>query len=153
MRGLVIGLTTLAILAGCSSSQDEASSPSNAAARETASNDGVGQVAAAGPPATAGLPEGYQARGQEPGWVLVIDRGRIAYAGDYGGKRISVTLPVPSARPDGITYATPQLTLRVHYRRCNDVMSGLGFEHEVEVVAAGEKLSGCGGERRPAWDL
>jgi uncharacterized membrane protein len=153
MRGLPIGLLLLAILAGCSSGGSGAPKASNTAAEESAPDGIVGRVAAAGPTAAAGLPEGYQARGQEPGWVLVIDDGQISYAGDYGGKRISVDLPVPTAQPDGLIYASPQLTVRVRYQRCNDVMSGQGFEHEVEVTVGGEKHSGCGGERRPNWDL
>lgn len=165
MRAWAIAAMALAGLAGCSSNDSEAPSGADRAAGgdspvatrvESAAlpaDDHAGEVMDAGPTASAGLPPGYQARGQEPGWLLVIDNGRIDYAGSYGDKRISVDLPVPAARPDGLVYATPQLTLRVHYRRCNDVMSGQGFEHEVEVTAAGETHGGCGGERRPDWDL
>ncbi len=147
MRREQVWLISLAILAGCSAGDNQATS------WNAAEDDTAGEVMAAGPPASAGLPEGYQARGQEPGWVLVIDGGRLDYANIDGSKPISVPLPRPTAQPDGLTYATAQLTLRVHYRRCNDVMTGEAFEHEVEVTAAGEKHGGCGGERRPAWDL
>jgi uncharacterized membrane protein len=145
MRGLTIGLMSLAALAGCSPGGDQARGSSHGAA---------GEVAAAGPTSGAGLPPGYQARGQEPGWALAIgeDR-RIDYADADGRKHVSVDLPAPIAQPDGMTYATPQLVLRVHYRRCNDVMSGQGFEHEVEVTIAGKTRHGCGGEHRPDWDL
>jgi uncharacterized membrane protein len=149
MRGLSFRLVWLAILSGCSG-ETQSSDPSAAAPAE----DHAGQVMAAGPPATAGLPAGYQARGQEPGWLLEIDdNGRIDYAGSYGDKRISVPLPAPTAQPDGLSYATPRLTLRVRYHRCNDVMSGQGFAHEVEVTTGGETHQGCGGDRRPEWDL
>lgn len=38
------------------------------------------------------------------------------------------------------------------YARCNDGMSGRGFEHQVMVTADGETVKGCGGERRTEWD-
>jgi uncharacterized membrane protein len=120
---------------------------------DASAEDHAGTVMDAGPTATAGLPDGYQARGQEPGWLLTIEGGRIDYAGSYGKTRIRVDLPPPTAQPDGLSYVTPQLTLRVHYRRCNDVMSGRGFEHAVEVTVGGETHGGCGGDARPLWDL
>ena len=149
MRRVQVGLMSLAILAGCSAGESEIAGSSNGGGDDA----NAGKVMAAGPPATAGLPDGYQARGQEPGWALVIEGGQLAYAREDGKQRIGLTLPAATAQPGGLTYASPQLTLRVHYQRCNDVMSGEGFEHEVEVTVGGEKHSGCGGERRPAWDL
>jgi hypothetical protein len=32
-------------------------------------------------------------------------------------------------------------------------MSGRGFEHQVLVTADSETFRGCGGERRPDWDM
>jgi uncharacterized membrane protein len=160
MRGWPVGLMSLAMIAGCSSGESPAPDPaaatvstaSNATASEPARNNDE-QVMDAGPTSAAGLPAGYEARGQEPGWLLVIDAGRIDYAGSYGDKHVNVPLPPAAAQPDGLSYTTPQLVVRVRYRRCNDAMSGEAYEHEVEVTAAGETHGGCGGERRPAWDL
>jgi uncharacterized membrane protein len=41
----------------------------------------------------------------------------------------------------------------VTYARCNDAMSGHGYEHQVMVAADGETVRGCGGQRRTDWDV
>jgi len=107
------------------------------------------------PPAPAANPaaERYEARGQEPGWHLLIHDGRIDYSGNYGEKRISVARPDPRPSLNGRRYVTPRLTVDVTYVRCNDSMSGFGFEHQVMVIADGETYQGCGGARKKEWDL
>ena len=50
-------------------------------------------------------------------------------------------------------YTTERLVVDVAYVRCNDSMSGHGYEHKVMVVADGSTFRGCGGERRTAWDV
>jgi uncharacterized membrane protein len=98
-------------------------------------------------------PKSYAARGNEPGWHLLIQRDRIDYTGNYGEKKISV--PRPTARPsfNGLRYETPRLIVDITYSRCNDDMSGHGYEHQVMVTADGETYRGCGGDRRPDWDM
>jgi uncharacterized membrane protein len=105
------------------------------------------------PPPPAAEPESYSARGQEPGWALTIAKGRIDYQGNYGEKRIGVAAPKPAAIANGRRYSTPRLTVEIHYKRCNDAMSGHGYEHEVKIVADGEAYDGCGGPRRADWDM
>jgi uncharacterized membrane protein len=95
----------------------------------------------------------YEARGNEPGWFLQIGKRRIDYVGNYGNKKISVDRPDPRPSFNGRRYETPRLTVDVTYSRCNDDMSGRGFEHQVSVVADGQTFRGCGGERRTDWDL
>ena len=97
--------------------------------------------------------ETYQARGIEPGWALTILYGRSDYAGDYGAKRLSVLRPDPRPSFNGRRYVTPRLTVDVTYVRCNDAMSGKGYEHQVMVIADGKTFKGCGGDRRPEWDV
>jgi len=106
------------------------------------------------PPAAAAEPgaEHYEARGQEPGWLLVIHDGRIDYNGSYGAKKISVPRPEPRPSFNGLRYVTPRLTVDVTYVRCNDAMSGRGYAHQVTITADGETVRGCGGERRLDWD-
>lgn len=96
--------------------------------------------------------EHYEARGQEPGWRLVIHGGQIDYTGNYGDKKISVARPDPRPSFNGRRYETPRLTVDVTYARCNDAMSGHGFEHQVSVDADGESFKGCGGARKSEWD-
>ncbi|HEU0135043.1 MAG TPA: hypothetical protein VFR28_09490 [Allosphingosinicella sp.] len=110
--------------------------------------------AAGQPAATPSDPAGehYEAIGQEPGWRLVIHGGRIDYSGNYGEKKISVARPDPRPSFNGRRYVTPRLTVDVTYSRCNDAMSGHGFEHQVSVIADGESFKGCGGARKAEWD-
>jgi uncharacterized membrane protein len=104
-------------------------------------------------PEPAAAPESYAALGQEPGWVLKIGGGRIDYTGNYGEKRIEVARPEPRPNANGRRYVTPRLTVDITYTRCNDAMSGFGFEHQVTVTADGETYKGCGGARKKEWDV
>ena len=104
-------------------------------------------------PAPAAAQESYAALGQEPGWALKIAGGRIDYTGNYGEKKISVARPDPRPSFNGRRYVTPRLIVDVTYSRCNDAMSGFGFEHQVMVIADGETFKGCGGARKKEWDM
>lgn len=94
----------------------------------------------------------YSALGQEPGWALRIDRERIEYTGDYGDTRISVARPAPRTTINGYRYETTRLTVDITHGRCNDAMSGRGFEDQVMVTAGGKTVRGCGGARRTQYD-
>ena len=117
----------------------------------------MGAVAAACvyPAATMPPPEAanYRAIGQEPGWNLAIGGRRIDYVGDGGEKRISVARPEPRITFNGRRYEAGRLTVDITYARCNDAMSGQGYEHQVMVTADGRNVRGCGGPRRPEWDV
>ena len=102
------------------------------------------------PPPTA---ETYRALGQEPGWNLAIGDGRINYVGDYGETRISAARPDPRPTFNGRRYETRRLIVDITYSRCNDAMSGHGYEHQVMVIADGTTVRGCGGQRRTDWDV
>ena len=104
-------------------------------------------------PAPAAAPESYSALGQEPGWALKIGGGRIDYTGNYGEKKINVARPDPRPSINGRRYVTERLTVDITYARCNDAMSGFGFEHQVMVIADGETYKGCGGARKKDWDM
>jgi uncharacterized membrane protein len=110
-------------------------------------------------PAVSNLPpanpdaEHYEARGNEPGWSLTIHDGRIDYVGNYGDRKISAARPEPRPSFNGRRYVGDRLTVDVTYVRCNDAMSGRGFEHQVMVTANGETVRGCGGARKPEWDM
>ena len=97
--------------------------------------------------------ESYRALGQEPGWNLTIGRGRIDYVGDYGATRISAPRPEPRTTSNGRRYEAGRLVVDITYTRCNDAMSGHGYEHQVMVTADGDTVRGCGGGRRTDWDV
>jgi uncharacterized membrane protein len=109
--------------------------------------------APAPPQSTDPAQERYEAHGNEPGWSLTIHDGRIDYVGRYGEVKISVARPDPRPSFNGLRYLTPRLTVDVTYSRCNDAMSGRGFAHSVMVTAGGETVKGCGGARKPEWDM
>ena len=95
----------------------------------------------------------YSALGQEPGWALRIDRERMTYTGDYGDTRIAVARPLPVATPTGRRYQTSRLVVDILPGRCNDTMSGRGFEDSIIVYAAGKTVRGCGGARVVEYDM
>jgi uncharacterized membrane protein len=106
-----------------------------------------------GPDSAGSAQERYEARGQEPGWHLLIHGGRIDFTGNYGEKKIGVARPDPRPSINGRRYVASRLTVDVTYARCNDAMSGFGFEHQVMVTADGETYNGCGGPRKREWDM
>lgn len=112
-------------------------------------------MACAYPAVTTPPPEAeyYRALGQEPGWIVTIHDGRIDYLGDYGETRIGVARPDPRPTFNGRRYETGRLIVDVTYTRCNDTMSGHGYENRVMVIADGKTVHGCGGERRTDWDV
>ncbi|HJQ17722.1 MAG TPA: hypothetical protein VJ859_12070 [Allosphingosinicella sp.] len=97
--------------------------------------------------------EKYSAYGQEPGWLVTIADGRIDYTGNYGEKTISVAQPAPRMTGNGYRYEAGRLIIAIDRGRCNDAMSGQGFADTVTVRADGETYLGCGGARRPGWDM
>jgi uncharacterized membrane protein len=128
----------------------------NAAAGNAAGNDSASANSAApdkGAAEPSAAQESYYALGQEPGWALKIASGRLDYSGNYGDKKINVARPEPKPSPNGRRYATERLTVDITYARCNDAMSGFGFEHQVTVTADGETFKGCGGARKKEWDM
>ena len=96
--------------------------------------------------------ERYEARGNEPFWHLLILGKRVDFT-LADGKTVSVAEPFVRPSINGLRYESRRLTVDVTYSRCNDDMSGRGFEHQVMVTAGGRTFSGCGGQRRPDWDL
>lgn len=101
--------------------------------------------------------DAYVARGQEPGWIVRIVGGRIAYTGNYGEVRIDAPAGEPRTTFNGRRYETASadgrsLIVDVTRGRCNDAMSGFGYADQVLVIADGRSFRGCGGARRPEWD-
>jgi heat shock protein HslJ len=101
----------------------------------------------------------FTAFGNEPGWRLVIEGGRMTLNADYG----ATTLTVPAAEPvpiaGGRRYAGAEagrsLEVTVLDRICHDTMTGMPRPFTVSVEFDGRSLDGCGGEPasllRGAW--
>jgi uncharacterized membrane protein len=139
----------LLLLAACNKAPEASNATSNAA--HPAPPPAVNVQTNASAPAEPA--ESYRAIGQEPGWTVTIADNRIDYVGDYGETKISVPRPEPTATSMGRRYETPQLLLDVVKARCNDAMSGHGYEDQVTITANGKAYVGCGGARRKNWDI
>jgi len=94
----------------------------------------------------------FRAVGQEPGWLLDLDREQsIRFVGDYGSIRLATPVPEPVHDGTGtVTYRARteahDLTVVIRRTPCQDVMSGEAFTHAVTVHLDGRELEGCGRE-------
>ncbi len=93
----------------------------------------------------------FAARGQEPGWHLVVADDRIELTADYGERRID--LPLEATEQDGAATRFraahgEQLTVTVTATAgiCRDSMSGMPHPYAVTARLGDERLDGCGGE-------
>lgn len=91
----------------------------------------------------------YQARGQEPGWLLELTGSGMTLTWDHG--RHTAHMPEPSVRgmQRGIRYSGVagghQVVARMTHALCHDVMSGIPYPDRVTVHIDQRRLRGCGG--------
>jgi heat shock protein HslJ len=92
----------------------------------------------------------FRATGNEPGWSVVIDGGRIRVDLDYGTRYVEAALPDPERIGDTTLYrlSDADITITRTERYCVDDMSGMPFPETVSVQTAERELRGCGGEPR-----
>lgn len=92
------------------------------------------------------------ARGQEPGWLLKVDRDQLALEYQYGQKSFSAPTPKPQSIPDGWRYSVTSndqlIALDIKHRYCTDAMSGMPYPYTAEVTIDDETLKGCGGDSK-----
>ena len=161
-----LGLILLTAAAACAPPPSEKSGAADNAAATGETKPPAGPAPAGGPANAAAAsddmpadkapsppPNHYSAHGQEPGWLVTIADRRIDYTGNYGEKTISVAQPAPRMTGNGYRYEAGRLIIAIDRGRCNDAMSGQGFADTVTVRADGETYLGCGGARRPGWDM
>mgnify|MGYP001821321222 CR=1 FL=1 len=93
----------------------------------------------------------YRAIGQEPPWVLEIDRGKgFLLVTGYGENRhwfpyVEADTDSSSRTSSFISHANgEQITITIRGRQCRDNMSGETFASEVEIEWRGDILRGCG---------
>lgn len=93
----------------------------------------------------------FRALGQEPGWVLEIQKeDQLKYVGNYGADTLIVELPVPDTDHQGrrtvyrAKSAQQTLELVIADTPCTDNMSGFDFRQTVTVTVDGETYRGCG---------
>lgn len=93
----------------------------------------------------------YRAVGQEPPWVLEIDRqyGFLLMTGyDRLEQRFPYTEPVDDPKQRSTRYSAESngdsLSITITSESCRDTMSGTEFSSRVEIVWSGQTLRGCG---------
>jgi uncharacterized membrane protein len=91
----------------------------------------------------------FRGVGQEPGWLLEIDRGdRIRFSYAYGEREAVVPTPEPSVEGGTTTYRAETeagaLVVTITGEACTDAMSGEPYEATVRVELGGETYGGCG---------
>lgn len=92
----------------------------------------------------------FRAIGQEPGWLVEIDRDRRMHVlADYGEVEFHTPPPRLLSRQAGTsTYIaateTHTVTVTITEQRCADTMSGESFPSTVTLVLDGQPYDGCG---------
>ena len=95
---------------------------------------------------------GYELRaiGQEPGWMVEVERGRRMHVlADYGAVEFFTASPHEERDPTAVLYraadpAGGEVVLTVREAACEDVMSGEAFPLTVSVRLRGAEYAGCG---------
>jgi len=107
-----------------------------------------------------GSPPPFVARGNEPGWELVLAGGGLRFVADMGRTRSESADSPPVAIDGGRRHEAPSpggvLRAEVLEAPCTDTMSGMPFPATVTVTAGTRRWRGCGGEtadllREVAW--
>lgn len=92
----------------------------------------------------------FRAVGNEPGWVLLINHGRLDFSYDYGQSQLQVTMPEPVVdRVNGYSsyqfeYQGKSVVVNISMQSCSDSMSDETYESTVDITLAGRKFMGCG---------
>jgi uncharacterized membrane protein len=97
--------------------------------------------------------ERYEARGNEPGWLVRIAGTAHRLYRQYGEKKISLARPGPRPSFNGRRYESTRLHRRHHLPALQRRHERPRLRAQVSVTATARPCGGCGGERRPDWDL
>lgn len=104
----------------------------------------------AGNPVTREPQPPLTARGQEPGWLLNMEKSTLTLLYQYGQKQFSAPTPEPEPITNGARYLTRDngktLVLELTRDYCEDSMSGMPYPYTATVTLADETLNGCGGD-------
>jgi heat shock protein HslJ/uncharacterized lipoprotein YbaY len=92
----------------------------------------------------------FTARGQEPGWQIIINDQTVLLNADYGALQLRMPRPEPEITAAGIVYRTAadgrNLSVSIQPRICADIATGMPHPYRVRYELDGETHSGCGGE-------
>lgn len=92
----------------------------------------------------------FTARGNEPGWLMTVNKEQLELITHYGEHAVTASLTAATRIEPGqlIDFATEdgKLTLHIEAKICRDSMSGTPFPYTVTIKTQQETLTGCGGE-------
>ena len=92
----------------------------------------------------------FRAVGNEPGWVLLIERNRLDWRYDYNESQLQLALPEPEIDDANrhtryeLEVDSKSLVLEITGQSCHDSMSGDEYEATVQIDFAGRRFKGCG---------
>ncbi len=95
-------------------------------------------------------PGAWHARGQEPGWRVMLEESRLVLDLDNGTTRIVTPRPERQER-DGVAYLAVRtqdhdIGVEIVTGICRDIMSGVPHPERVTLRVDGRVLQGCGGD-------
>lgn len=93
-------------------------------------------------------PKSYTARGNEPGWSVVIGEAEAELVADTGATRVTTARPDARPEPGAYVLDMPEIgaRLRLEERLCHDGATGMPYPHRATLSLGGQKLHGCGGD-------
>lgn len=89
--------------------------------------------------------ETFRAVGQEPGWVLTLQEGKLTLT-RQDGAGVEEPLTEQGNLDDVILLKGSTLAATATPGLCHDTMSGMPYPQQVEVKLGEEVLTGCGGD-------
>ena len=102
----------------------------------------------------------YRARGNEPGWMVVLAEQTAEITADYGEIIHNVPRPEVEAIPGAYLFDMPVVPARLIIREtlCRDDATGMPYPDIAELVLDDRLLRGCGGDPAdlligPAWQV
>lgn len=89
----------------------------------------------------------FRAYGNEPGWGIEINDGRIVLVTEYGALRREAALPPPSPEPGATFYyvADWKAEIRIEDKICRDAATGVPHPQSVSAKTSDQSLTACGG--------
>ncbi|SEL41873.1 Heat shock protein HslJ [Roseovarius azorensis] len=102
----------------------------------------------------------YRARGNEPGWMVVLAEQAAEITADYGEITHNVPRPGVQAIPGAYLFDMPAVPARLTIREtlCRDDATGMPYPDSAELALDDRVLRGCGGDPAdlligPAWQV
>lgn len=102
----------------------------------------------------------YRARGNEPGWMVLLNADTAEITADYGEINHTVPRPAVQVIPSAYLIDMPSIEARLTIREtlCRDDATGMPYPDTAELELGTRVLRGCGGDPAdlltgPAWQI